>query len=286
MGDAQTGEGGGSKFERVLETLRARMADGTYPVGASLPPQRQLVEELDVSRDTVQRVLARLSEEGWVESRQGSGTRVLEAQQVRPSGAGRVTLRSFFDSAFEQSEVLLDIHTLTSESLSTHIRLQAERVRERETAPDRIVLRMLLPRDSTPLPYPTARGCQDDPRPQERLREITRVHEASLREALEDLQRGGFVPHVDVVTRYAPLTPTFKVYLLNRTEALHGFYTVVERTISVGDEEIEARDVLGLGATLTHHVKDTDSSSRGADFVDAAQAWFDSVWDMLTDEDG
>ncbi|WP_216591044.1 winged helix-turn-helix domain-containing protein [Streptomyces brasiliscabiei] len=291
MGGAQTGEGGGSKFERVLETLRARIADGTYPVGGSLPSQRQLVEELDVSRDTVQRVLARLGEEGSVESRRGSGTRVLGAQQVlssRPSAAwrdGRMTLRSFFDHAFEQHEVLLDIHTLTSESLSTHIRLQAERIRDGEITPERIVLRMLLPLRSMHLPYPVVKGDAEDMRPQEHLREITRVHESSLRWALEDLRREGLVPHVHVEIRHAPLTPTFKVYLLNRTEALHSFYVAVEREIHVGrGEAVRAVDVLGLGAKLTHHMNDTESTPEGAVFVDAAQAWFDSVWDLLTDE--
>ncbi|MDX3133422.1 GntR family transcriptional regulator [Streptomyces europaeiscabiei] len=293
MGDARIGEGGGSKFERVLETLRTRIAEGRYPVGVSLPPQRQLVEELHVSRDTVQRVLARLSDEGWVESRQGSGTRVLGAQRVRSRGrasagrGGEVTLRSFFDDAFGQSEVCLDIHTLTSESLSAHIQLQAERIRDREITPQRIVLRMLLPRESMPLPYPTVKGSPDDMRPQERLREITRMYGALMRKTLEDLKREGLVSHVEVTMRHVPLAPTFKVYLLNRTEALHGFYEVVERTIEVGgNEEVEARDVLGLGATLTHHVKDTDPSSQGTDFVEAAQAWFDSAWKLLTDEGG
>ncbi|WP_200306701.1 winged helix-turn-helix domain-containing protein [Streptomyces adelaidensis] len=292
MGDARGGEGGGSKFERVLETLRARIADGTYPVGGALPPQRALVEELGVSRDTVQRALARLGDEGWIESRQGSGTRVLGAQRVQSSGTAAVwgsrgvTLRSFFDYAFERSEVALDISTLTSESLSTHIRLQAERVREGEIAPERIVLRMLLPCESVPLPYPKVKGRPEDTRPQERLREITRMHGSLLKRALEDLKREGFVPHVDIEFRRIPMAPAFKVYLLNRTEALHGFYEVVERTIEVGeDEEVVVSDVLGLGATLTHHVKDTDVSSQGTVFVDAAQAWFDSVWDRLTGED-
>lgn len=291
VGDAQTGEGGGSKFERVLETLRARIADGTYPVGGSLPSQRRLVEELDVSRDTVQRVLARLGEEGSVESRRGSGTRVLGAQWVRsmgPAGAGRggrVTLRSFFDRAFEQPEVSLDIHTLTSESLSTHIRLQAERIRGGEIAPARIALRLLLPHESTPLPYIMVKGRPEDERPRERLHGITRTHVTLLRSALEDLRREGLVAHLDVEIRYARLAPAFKVYLRDRSEMLHGLYEVVERTVPLGGgEEADILDVLGLGATMTHHVKGDDPAAQGAVFVNAAQAWFDSVWNLLTDE--
>lgn len=286
MGDARTSEGGGSKFERVLEALRARIADGTYPVGVSLPPQRQLVEELNVSRHTVQRVLARLSEEGWVESRQGSGTRVLGAQRVQSRPGSRVTLRSFFDHAFEQRAVALDIFTLSSESLSVHFQLQAERIRDGEVSPRSIVLRMLLPTESTLLPYPTVKDDPEDMRPQQRLRETTRIHRGLLQKALEDLKRTGDVPHVEVSVRHVRLPPAFKLYLLNRTEALHGFYEVVERPIEVGEgEEVAALDVLGLGATLTYHVKDSGPFSQGSDLVDGAQAWFDSVWNLLTDED-
>ncbi|MDX3644167.1 GntR family transcriptional regulator [Streptomyces sp. MB09-02B] len=285
MGDARTSEGGGAKFERVLEALRARIADGTYPVGVSLPPQRQLREELEVSRDTVQRVLARLSEEGWVESRRGSGTRVLGAQRVQSQPGSRVTLRSFFDHAFAQREVALDIFTLSSESLSAHVQLQAERIRDREVTPRSIVLRMLLPTESTHLPYPTVRNDPEDMRPQQRLRETTRTHKGLLKKALDDLKRAGDVPQVEVSVRHVRLAPPFKLYLLNRTEALHGFYEVLKRSIEVGGgEEVAALDVLGLGATLTYHVKESGPSSQGSNFVVGAQAWFDSVWSLLTDE--
>ncbi|WNZ10501.1 GntR family transcriptional regulator [Streptomyces sp. 11x1] len=293
MGEARTGEGGGSKFERVLETLRAGIADGTYPVGSSLPPQRKLVEELDVSRATVQKVLTRLKEEGAIASRQGSGTWVLGAQRVRSGGSagggpeGRVTLRSFFDRAFERPEVLLDIHTLTSESLNTHIRLQAERIRDREIAPERVLLRLLLPDPSTPLPYITVKGHSEDGRLRERLCAITRTHTDLLVSALDELRRERLVPRVEVEIRHAKLAPTFKVYLRNRCEVLHGFYEVIERTIVDGGEEVEALDVLGLGATMTHHGKDDgDASSSVAVFVDNAQTWFDSVWKLLTVEGG
>jgi hypothetical protein len=49
-----------------------------------------------------------------------------------------------------------------------------------------------------------------------------------------------------------------------------------------GDEAV-ALDVLGLGATLTHHLKDTDPDSPGSAFVNSAQAWFESCWDRLAE---
>ena len=47
-------------------------------------------------------------------------------------------------------------------------------------------------------------------------------------------------------------------------------------------EVVTALDVLGLGATLTHHVKDPGGSGApGTVFVDSLQEWFDSVWNHL-----
>lgn len=134
-------DGGGREFERVSDILRERMAAGVYPLGTLLPPQRFLAEELGVSRDTVQRVLKALRNEKWIETRQGSGSRVVKAQRIHSSGtrnarpAQAVTLRSFIDEAFEASEVTLDVYTLTSESLDAHVRMQAERIRDREISP-------------------------------------------------------------------------------------------------------------------------------------------------------
>ncbi len=92
------------------------------------------------------------------------------------------------------------------------------------------------------------------------------------------------MPSVDVEIRRAPLTPAFKLYLFNGAEALHGPYEVIERKIELEPgEEIAALDVLGLGATLTHHVKDNDPNSSGTVFVESMQKWFDSVWDLLSE---
>ncbi|EST25312.1 hypothetical protein M877_22550 [Streptomyces niveus NCIMB 11891] len=45
--------------------------------------------------------------------------------------------------------------------------------------------------------------------------------------------------------------------------------------------EVEALDVLGLGATLFHYLKDQDMESQGSLFVDSAQTWFEKHWAIL-----
>ncbi|MER6184648.1 winged helix-turn-helix domain-containing protein [Streptomyces sp. NPDC001652] len=288
MDAQQASDGGGKEFRRVADELRTRMVNGTYPLQSYLPAQRVLAEEFGVSRDTVQRVLRELVAEGWVAPKQGSGTRVIKTQQIQPTepkmtGLRRgATLGDIISQAFEQPEVTLDVYTLTSESLDTHIRLQAERIHAGIIAPQRIRLRLLLPDDAQPLPYPRAKHDADDLRPLERLRAITRRHTASLRGTLKDLQTVKLVPSVDVQIRRAQLTPAFKLYLLNGTEVLYGMYEVVERPIELDTGEvIDSLDVLGLGATLIHYVKDVDPDSPGAVFVDRAEVWFESVWEHL-----
>ena len=283
-------DGGGREFERVSDVLRERMAVGVYPLGTLLPPQRFLADEFGVSRDTVQRVLKALRNEKWIETRQGSGSRVVKAQRIHSSGtrvvrpAQAVSLRSFINEAFEAPEVTLDVYTLTSESLDAHIRMQAERIRDREISPERIALRMLLPSRELRLPYPRTKGAPDDPRLQDRLQGITARHSASLRGALRNLRTDALVPSVDIEIRRVPLAPTFKLYLLNGSEALHGPYEVIERTIELDDgSEIEALDVLGLGATLTHYEKDDDANSTATVFVGGMQSWFDSIWNTLAE---
>jgi DNA-binding transcriptional regulator YhcF (GntR family) len=286
----QTGEGGGKEFQRVADELRIRMTDGPYQLGSFLPSQRDLAEEFGVSRDTVQRALRELAGEGWIESRQGSGSRVKKTQRIQSSTpkASRsrrgMTLGPLISEAFERPEVTLDVYTLTSESLDAHIRLQVERIRGGFIAPQRIALRMLLPDETQSLPYPRVKDDENDSRPGERLRAISRRHTESLRVLLKDLQTEELVRSVDVQIRHAPLVPSFKLYLLNGVEALHGMYEVLERQIELDSGEvITALDVLGLGATLTHHVKDADPNSPGSVFVDSMQSWFDSVWSLLAE---
>ncbi|MFJ9022428.1 GntR family transcriptional regulator [Streptomyces sp. NPDC102259] len=285
MSERQGDDTGGREFHRVADALRSRMDDGTYPVRSFLPSQRDLAEEFEVSRDTVQRVLRMLAGEGRIESRQGSGSRVLGSPPVQPAAPRtHVTLETLLDEAFGVPEVALDVYTLTAESLYAHIRVQADQLRLRPNTPRRIVLRMILPTEDLLMPYPRAKEDKEDVRPRERLHTITRRATDSLRGLLRDLETEKLVHSAELHIRHAPLTPAFKLYLLNGATALHGPYRVIDRRITLDSgEEIDALDVLGLGATLTSHVRDTDPDSPGSVFVGSWQQWFDSVWEHLAE---
>lgn len=290
VSESNIGDGGGREFERVAGALRVRMADGTYPLESFLPAQRELAKEFNVSRDTVQRVLRELMNDGWIKTRQGQGSKVVWVQQVHSptsskSADGMVSLRPIIEHAFERSTVTMDVFTLTSESLEAHLRLQAERIRGGQIAPKRIALRMLLPSESLWLPYwRTEDGRQDDVL-RERYLGLLRRYTTSVRSVLRSLEAEKLVSSAGLEIRRVQLIPPFKLYLLNGTEAVLGPYKAKKRTIVLeeGGEIEDALDVVGPAAGLTHHVKDDNSNSQGTVFVNSWQDWFDSAWDLLTE---
>lgn len=284
MSEGNTGDSGGREFKRVAGELRMRMANGEYPMNAFLPAQRDLAKEFGVSRDTVQRVLKELQSEGWIDTRQGSGSRVIRSPTS--STLRMATLGQFIDQAFKRSEVRLDVSALTSESLYAHIRLHVERIIEgRQDPPQRITLRMLLPGEKVDMPYWRTGDKDLDELLKARYLDITHQHTALLRRTLNELKSSKRVPSVEFeLRRTSRLAPAFKAYLVNGEEVLQGFYEVYERGIPLDDgREIEAVDVVGLGARLTHFVRDQNPSSPGTMFVETIQAWFDSTWEFLTE---
>jgi hypothetical protein len=73
-------------------------------------------------------------------------------------------------------------------------------------------------------------------------------------------------------------TPTFKLYILNGSEAFFGFYPLTEHTVALGGQPVPMYDLMGKDVTLFHYEKGDDPTGIGGQFVDQAQAWYDSVW--------
>lgn len=77
--------------ELLLTALRYAVRSGRLVPGSTLPPSRSLAADLGLARNTVAEVYSELVNEGWLASRQGAGTWVLNtggAQAApRPRGA-------------------------------------------------------------------------------------------------------------------------------------------------------------------------------------------------------
>ena len=71
-------------YRQVADQLRALIDSGEYSVGSRLPTERDIAEQLKVSRPTVREALIALEVEGRVRIRVGSGIYVSEPALVSP----------------------------------------------------------------------------------------------------------------------------------------------------------------------------------------------------------
>jgi GntR family transcriptional regulator len=79
------------RYAQLAAILKARIEAGDFSVGSFLPTEIELCDEFGVSRHTVREALRRLTEAGFVQRRQGSGSQVVTAS---PQGAYVHSMRS------------------------------------------------------------------------------------------------------------------------------------------------------------------------------------------------
>jgi GntR family transcriptional repressor for pyruvate dehydrogenase complex len=65
-------------YQKVADKIVERIASGAYALGRRLPSERDLAEELQVSRPTIREAMIALEIRGLVEARHGSGVYVAE----------------------------------------------------------------------------------------------------------------------------------------------------------------------------------------------------------------
>src|SRR3954468_1621512 len=64
-------------YRQIADQIARLVERGEYPIGARLPPERDLAKQLGVSRPSVREALIALEVEGYVEVRIGSGVYVV-----------------------------------------------------------------------------------------------------------------------------------------------------------------------------------------------------------------
>ena len=72
---AWRGERAGPAYRQLAEAVRLLILDGRLPLDVVLPGERELAHILEISRTTVTAAFAQLSEEGFIDRRQGAGAR-------------------------------------------------------------------------------------------------------------------------------------------------------------------------------------------------------------------
>ncbi|MDT0265205.1 FadR/GntR family transcriptional regulator [Streptomyces sp. DSM 44915] len=68
--------------DQVIGQLRLQITSGEWPVGARIPTEPELVEQLGVARNTVREAIRALAHNGLLDIRQGSGTYVVATSEL------------------------------------------------------------------------------------------------------------------------------------------------------------------------------------------------------------
>ncbi|MEW2522182.1 GntR family transcriptional regulator [Actinacidiphila alni] len=278
-------DGGVPPYRKIANSLRSDILSGALPIGAQLPTQAALVRRFGVSRAMIIRALEELRDNGYIDSRQGSGSYVRDRARGRPvPGPAGVLLSRHLALACEAKQVRIDVISLTCETLSGALHRPFERIRSGELRPESIALRLLLPANSAKLAVPRSTTDPEDDRPTQRFRRLAAGQTVSIESAVEALRDLDHVSNATVEIRGLPVTPLQKLYLLNGAEALFGHYEVVERSVTYRGDALDIYDVLGLGATLFHFsAGPSGDDGMGKEFVDRSQRWFDSLWNTISE---
>lgn len=265
--------------QQIANKLRAAILTGKLTPGDKLPSQPELAARYGVARETVKRALDALRAERLVITRQGSGAFV-RAQTQRA-----VELRPHIEAAFESPHVSIDFAGFSGETLKDAISEALDKIRVGRLSPETVAVRVLLADMSVPMALPARADTQaDDPLVRERAERITRRAASGIIDQVRELAELGLVRSATVNVRLHSAAPLFKVYFLNNEEAFFGFYPVIERNVIIRGEPVAIYDLMGKDVPLFHYTMGDDETSTGAQFVGAARAWFDSVWETIARE--
>ncbi|MEV6482515.1 SAV_2336 N-terminal domain-related protein [Streptomyces sp. NPDC051576] len=241
---------GGRAYQLILNALLEQIGSGALRPGDRLPTQRQLAEEFGVSRDTVQRALRELANQGYIEIRQGSGTRVtsvpLRNPGIDPEPAPaqepiEADLAHELVEAFASRVVTIDVVAPTLSPFLSALAPRLDDIRRGASRPSSLRIRVLLTVD-----------------PSDDLNTATRIRAQELRAQLERIRP--LVPDIHFEVRPLPSHPLTVLYHLNDDRGLTSLFVTPD---DLPDLSLFTQPPTELAET---------------------QAWFASWWDMLTED--
>ncbi|MFD9046446.1 winged helix-turn-helix domain-containing protein [Streptomyces zaomyceticus] len=263
-------------YEQVARSLGAAIRTRRLGPGDKLPSHAKLTEHYGFARATIQRALRDLEDEGLVVSRKGSGVFVRHRTE-RPAG-----LRPYVEQAFASRNVTIDFAGFSSETLHGALREPLDKIRTGRLTPASIRMRILVPDMSIPQAAPVRReDGADDPRLRARMHDIMVGYTRSITDSISELEHLGLVQEGSVSVRIHSGTQFFKLYIVNKEDAFFGYYPIRANKVVAQGEAIEIYDLMGNDTILFHHSLNDGDSSSGAQQVEQAQMWFDSVWETI-----
>lgn len=264
-------------YQQVANALRAAILTRKLAPGEKLPSGNELAKHYGVARMTVQQAIRLLRDEGLIVSRQGSGV------FVRERTTRAVALRPHVERAFEQSKVSIDFAGFSGETLHGVMQEPLDKIRLGHLVPESIAVRILVPDTHQPWAFPCrVEDLADEPTFRELADQISRRHTDAIVESVRELADLGLVKNASAEVRVHGGTATFKLYIINASEAFFGFYPITEHTVSLNGDQVPMYDLMGKDVTMFHHETGDDPASIGGQYVAQAQAWFDSMWTTVS----
>lgn len=275
----------------MADELRDRIRSGALRPGQRMPTQAELADEFGVERGAVREALRILQSENLLANvSKGSPATVAETSKHALSGPGGVKpqptmvgLAPRIAAAFESPHVEIDALCLTSISLTMAIGEPLRQIHAGQRKPAKVDVRVLLPSRDIDLAFPTAVDDEDDEDGQVHRRWLDQRNAQGqvLRHNLLALRASHGID-VNVSFRALPFTPPVKLYLLNGSEALFAYYTLVKRGEEIDHEYLEMYDAQGAQSMLFPFQQ--GDGLRDTTFVEQSHLWFNALWGTISQD--
>ncbi|MFE3633200.1 winged helix-turn-helix domain-containing protein [Streptomyces cellostaticus] len=280
-----------TSHREVADALRARIRSGELRPGQRMPTQAKLADEFGVERGAVRRALRILQSEHLLTGVAKGAPAIVAAldRQVRPvAGAAAgpqptmVGLAPRIAAAFAAPHVEIDALCLTSVSLTLAIGEPLRQIHAGRLEPAKIDVRILLPSRDIELAFPVSVDAHGDDDPvRRRWLEMRNAQGQVLRDNLLALRTTHGID-VRVSFRALPFTPPVKLYLLNGSEALFAYYTLIRREREIDHEHLQLYDAEGTRSMLFPFAQGADL--RDTAFVEQSHLWFDALWETISSD--
>ncbi|MGW1049433.1 winged helix-turn-helix domain-containing protein [Streptomyces sp. CG4] len=274
----------------IADALRGRITSGVLRAGQRMPTQAELAGEFGVERGVVRQALRILQSERLLTNvSKGSPATVaavpapvrLPAGPAAPPQPTMVGLAPRIAAAFAAPHVRIDALCLTSVSLTLAVGEPLRQIHAGRLKPAKIDVRVLLPSRDIALAFPTPVAADDGGLLHRRWLAQRNAQGMVLRQNLLALYATHGID-VHVSFRALPFTPPVKLYLLNGSEALFAYYTLLRREREIEHEHLELYDADGTRSML--FAFERWAGQRDAAFVEQSRLWFDALWETISSE--
>ncbi|WP_369390205.1 winged helix-turn-helix domain-containing protein [Streptomyces sp. CG1] len=273
----------------IADALRDRIRSGVLRAGQRMPTQAELAVEFGVERGVVRQALRILQTEQLLTNvSKGSPATVasvpepvrLPAGPAAPPQPTMVGLAPRIAEAFAAPHVRIDALCLTSVSLTMAVGEPVRQIHAGRLKPAKIDVRVLMPSRDIDLAFPAP--VADDGGLLHRRWLVQRNAQGMV---LQQNLLALYATHgvdVHVSFRALPFTPPVKLYLLNDSEALFAYYTLLRREREIEHEHLELYDADGTRSML--FAFERRAGQRDAAFVEQSRLWFDALWETISSE--